>query len=144
VYVATEMCTLTEMDGKQTFIIGRFENLTGQFKDVVDDRIDLNVYALTGNERFPRFYYDYGNHRQKVLEWLGKIRNCIENSSYPLPPLAIMDPPKAGKSALLRLLPHIILEIYPKSKIIHIDFAQFALNVISVCPLMAKRTNHCE
>ena len=109
--------------------IGRFENLTGQFKDVIDDWKDLNVYELRGDERFPRFYYDYGNHRKKVLKWLHTMESCIENSNYPLPPLAIMDPPKAGKSALLRLLPHIILEIYPKSKIIHIDFAQFALNL---------------
>jgi hypothetical protein len=112
--------------------IGRFQNLTGQFKDVADHRIDLSVYRLKENERFPCFYYDYGNHREKVLNWLHTIRSCSDNSNYPFPPLAIMDPPKAGKTALLHLLPHMILEIYPKCKIIHIDFAQFALNLTDV------------
>lgn len=76
--------------------IGRLKNVTGQFKDVADHRIDFNVYPLIENERFPRFYYDYGNHREMVLRWLRPIRSWI-HTYYPLPPLAIIYPPMTGK-----------------------------------------------
>jgi hypothetical protein len=45
--------------------------------------------------------------------------------------MLILDPPKAGKSAFLQdFLPYLILESYPTSKTLHIDFVKsFNINV---------------
>jgi hypothetical protein len=77
------------------------------------------------------FYYDFGGHRIQINEWLDKIEGSILNSMYPLPPLAIIDPPKTGKSTFLfHLLPHVIMSRYPTAKILHIDFMKMPLNII--------------
>jgi hypothetical protein len=72
---------------------------------------------------FPNFYFDPGNNIDKVNQWLEAVKISIEWGSYPFSPAILIDPPKAGKSALLkRVIPYVIREKFPQSFVIYMDF----------------------
>lgn len=98
------------------------------------DNSNGSVYELSDTS-FPKFYYDHSNHIDKIDSWLRKIKLCVANKMYPLPPVIIVDSPKSGKSALLtRIIPKRIHKNFPSSIILYLDF--LTLSVPTTNPLI--------